>query len=140
MALGNNPFFLKRTKEKLEKDRKEYDTWSFPYGFKQREKIEVILHQLNPEEPKQQNFMGFLLCKELYEKHLKITGSSEQAIEILMGGELLNKSILKRGDVAPYIALVLADAKIDERCEYPSVEEIKRRAQELEKPKSGKVE
>ena len=74
----------------------------------------------------------FLTCKELYTSALKKGATTVEAIELVKNKQKKYKWIIKKKEVSTYIALVLADAKIDEQCAYPNAYEIRRRAQRME--------
>ena len=45
--------FLFKSKEQAERDKRELEAASYPYGAAQREKLEALLEALLPEEPEQ---------------------------------------------------------------------------------------
>jgi len=132
MALGDFNLFSWKSKAAREKESREYEQWAFPYGAKQREKLTALMSELCPKEPPEFMLMSFLTCKELYGNCLEKTGSSRDAIEILVVREKKYKNIIKKTEMTRYIALVLADAKIDENCEYETAQEIQARISELD--------
>ena len=137
MALGNfSSLFTWKSKAAQEKEQEEYAGWAFPYGDKQREKLQVLLLALYPKESIPTTLIPFLTCKELYEGILKKVSSCNEAVDTMINEQKKYKSIIKKKDMATYVALVLADAEIDERCEYPSADEIRARAQELKNHRS----
>ena len=133
MALGNSGLFSWKSKETIEREAKEYETWAFPYGQEQRDKLEALVREVVPKGHVPFALMGFLTCKELYEKHLKQTESSDKATDILINVEKKYMQIIKKKEMTTFLALVLADAEIDERCEYPSAVEIHESIEKLEK-------
>jgi hypothetical protein len=46
--------------------------------------------------------------------------------------------LVRKEDMSMFLALVLADADIDERCEYPSADEINIKVQELNAMKKSR--
>jgi len=132
MALGEFALFTWKSKATQEKEQEEYAKWAFPFGDEQREKLQALLLAVYPKESVPTTLIPFLTCKELYEGVLKKAASSDEAIDALINKQKKYKRIIKKKDMTTYIALVLADAVIDERCEYPAAEAIRARAQELE--------
>ena len=62
--------FLFKSKEQAERDKRELEAASYPYGAAQREKLEALLEALLPEEPEQLRRTIFLLVKRAYAKDL----------------------------------------------------------------------
>ena len=60
--------FLFKSKEQAERDKRELEAASYPYGDAQREKLEALLEALLPEEPEQLRRTIFLLVKRAYAK------------------------------------------------------------------------
>ena len=132
MALGEFTLFSWKSKDTQEKEQEEYAKWAFPYGETQREKLQALLLSVYPKESIPTTLIPFLTCKELYEGILKKAGSQEEALDTMINKQKKYKRIIKKKDMVTYIALVLADAGIDEQCEYPDANEIIERAKELE--------
>ena len=132
MALGEYAIFTWKSKSTQEREQEEYDKWAFPYGEKQRDKLQELLLSVYPKESIPTTLIPFLTCKELFEGIRKKSASREEAIDVLINKQKKYKQILKKKDMTTYIALVLADADVDERCEYPAADEIRERARELE--------
>jgi len=133
MALGEYTLFTWKSKATQEREQEEYEKWAFPYGEKQREKLQALLLSVYPKETIPTTLIPFLTCKELFELTVKKSGSRESAIDLLINKQKKYKQILKKKDMTTYLALVLADANIDENCGYPSAEEIFARASELDR-------
>ena len=132
MALGEFAIFTWKSKSAQEREQEEYDKWAFPYGEKQRDKLQALLLSLYPKESIPTTLIPFLTCKELFEGIMKKSASRDEAIDVLINKQKKYKQILKKKDMTTYIALVLADADIDERCEYPDADEIRARTRELD--------
>ena len=133
MALGDSSMFSWKSRETRDREQKEYALWAFPHGPEQRAKLEALLRELRPKERKEFVMMGFLTSKELYERYLKDLGSREEALHHMINEEKKYKQIVRRDDMTTYLAVVLADAEIDERCEYPGADEINKSIRELDK-------
>ena len=132
MALGDFNLFSFKSKEQSEREQEEYNEWAFPHGPKQRENFEQLLRELLPKVDMPFALMGFLTCKELYERYLKKLGSSEQAVEALLNKDRGYKGIIKKKEMPRCIALVLADAQVDESCLYPSADELRNSIEKIE--------
>ena len=134
--LNNNGIFgmfTWKNKETREKEQDEYAKWAFPYGEKQKKSLIALLLSIFPKETASTTLVPFLTCKELYETALKKSESIDDAVSAMINTKMRYKSIIGKKDMSTYLALVLADENIDERCEYPSAEEIRKKAAELEK-------
>ena len=133
MALGEFSMFSWKSRESRDREQKEYSRWAFPHGPEQRVNLEALLRELRPKERKEFVMMGFLTSKELYERYLADLGSREEALDYMINVEKKYKQIVSRDDMTTFLAVVLADAEVDESCEYPSVDEINQSIQELDK-------
>ena len=127
MALGEYSFLTWKSKAAQESEQKEYAKWAFPFGEKQREKLQALLLSVFPGESVPGTLIPFLTCKELYENIKQKTGSQEEAVDALINKQKKYKQLIKKKDMATYVALVLADADIDEQCNYPPADEIRAR-------------
>ena len=132
MALGEYSIFSWKSKSTQEKEQAEYEKWAFPYGEKQRENLQALLLSVYPKESVPTTLIPFLTCKELYESVLKNSGNRDEALDILINKQKKYKRIISKKAMTTYIALVLADADIDEGCEYPDADYIRQRAVELD--------
>jgi len=133
MALDDFNMFSWKNRATQQKEQEEYARWAFPYGQQQRDNLEILMRSLYPKESLPSMLIPFLTCKELYEGYLKTGGSSEEAIKTLMNKTRKHKHLVKKKNLTTYAALVLADAVLDNQCTYPSADEIRAWAQELEK-------
>jgi hypothetical protein len=133
MALGEYTIFSWKNKATQEREQTEYAKWAFPYGETQRENLQALLLSVYPKETVPTTLIPFLTCKELYEGILKKSASRDEALDILINKQKKYKRIIRKNDMTMYLALVLADAETDERCEYPTADEIRASAQALEK-------
>jgi len=132
MALGDFNFFSWKSKEQREREQEEYNEWAFPHGLEQRENFEKLLGEMFTKSDLPFAMMGFLTCKELYERYLKKYNSSERAVNILLNEDKGYRNIIKKKEMPRCIALVLADAQVDESCAYPTVEELRKSIAEIE--------
>ena len=132
MALGEFTLFTWKSKAVQQKEQETYEKWAFPYGQKQRDALQKLLFEVYPKESVPTTLIPFLTCKELYEGILAKAGSRENAVDLMINKQKKYKQIIKKKTMSTYLALVLADADIDEQCEYPPVEEVLARAKEFD--------
>lgn len=126
-----------KSREQEEREFQAFSENSFPYGQPQRDKIEELLSQLFPKEKKQFTMMLFLLGKQYYHGYgLR----NEQDYQGLTQEERLNiaaKSLSRqltgkhRKSLTTYLALIAADAQVDENLLYPTAQEIQEQARAL---------
>ena len=133
MALGEFQLFQWKSKATQQTEMEQYEKWAFPRGGKQRENLQALLLSIFPKGSVATTLIPFLTCKELYEGLLKKTGGRESAVDTLINTQKKYKRIINKKEMPIYIALVLADANVDDSCEYPTAEEIRAHTQELEK-------
>ena len=133
MALGEYQIFTWKSRAAQDKEQEDYEKWAFPFGESQRENLRVLLRAVYPKVSLPAVLIPFLTCKELYESILKKTGSCDATLDTLINKQKKYKRIIGKKHMTTYIALVQADARIDERCEYPSAAEICASARELDK-------
>ena len=138
MGLGDIKFLQFKSKEQLAREAAEYEAWAFPYGEKQKEALTSRLKELKPKESQQLILIAFLTVKELYEAAVKDTESEENAIRNLFAKAKRYKQIVRPNDLSMYIAVAIADAAIDENCEYPAADELQERIGEIEKLRTKK--
>jgi len=133
MALGEFQLFTWKSRATQQKEQESYEKWAFPYGQKQRDALQKLLFDVYPKESVPTTLIPFLTCKELYEGFLAKAGSRDGAIDTMINKQKKYKQIIKKKVMPIYLALVLADADIDEQCVYPTAEEIFTRAHELDR-------
>jgi len=132
MALGEFKMFQFKSREQREKEEHEYAVWAFPYGDLQRENLTALIRELKPKESVPIFLTSFLTCKEIYESTLQKSESRENTIEKMLNEIKRYNQLIRPKEMPMYLALVLVDKDIDERCEYPPIDVIKAKIQELE--------
>jgi len=132
MALGDINWFSFKSSATAKKEQEAYAKWAFPFGQEQRDNLEKLLKDIFPKEPTPVLLIPFLTCKELYEEIFDKVGSTDAAIDAMINKQKSYKQILKKKTLTIYLALVLADAEIDELCKYPSADQVLKKAEELE--------
>jgi hypothetical protein len=124
MALGDISLFSWKSKAQQEKEQDDYAKWAFPYGQAQRDKLVKLMLEVFPKESETTTLIPFLTCKELYTKFCKTPDLYDYAISKLL--EMKNyKRLIRKKDMPLYVALVVADARVDENLNYPTAEEIR---------------
>lgn len=129
--------FVFKTAKQRERDAKKFDRWAFPYGEPQREKLKEIIKQLLPKEDPKAAMAVYLMGRQAYRGSFKDDAedlaerTEAQKIKAL-DYQLSTQLFGRYKKFFPYYkVLVLADAQVDETLNYPSVEELRRRAEEI---------
>jgi len=132
MSRDISDLFSWKSRATRERDAQEFEAWALPHGQKQRENLEALLRTLNPKEKISMSVYLFLTCKELYADAVKRTGSREAATDYILNKGKINRRLISPKEITTFLACVLADAEIDERCEYPSADEVRAHIAELD--------
>lgn len=137
--------FLFKSKEERERESRDMEASSYPFGKKQRQTVLVLLKELLPEEPEALAQTIFLIGKRAYrqDKERAVYDPALPLNERLPGTfRVLGKQLFgrHREKMPRYLALILADDEVDETLRYPSKTELLCMAQELAPlcPKSKK--
>jgi len=138
MAFGEFKMFQFKSRQQREREEREYAAWAFPHGDLQKENLTKLMSEIRPKESSKMLLFSFLSCKEIYKEKLEVSGSREEAIEKFLDSAKNYRQLFKKTDLTMYLALVLADAETDERCEYPPADEIRARILELEESRKSK--
>lgn len=131
MALDEIPILTWKSKKKRAKEMADYEKWAFPYGEQQRENLIALLLEVFPGETVPTTMIPFLTCKELFDTAQE-TREHDDAIDAMINRQISYKKIIRKKDMATYLALVLVDAQVDETLQYPSADEVRKRAAMLE--------
>ena len=129
--------FVFKTAKQRERDAKKFDRWAFPYGLPQREKVIAIIHELLPKEDPKAALALFLIGRQAYRGSFKddpedLAERTEERKLRALDYQLSEQLFGRYKKYIPYYkALVLADAQVDETLNYPSIEELRRMAEEL---------
>ena len=133
MVFGEHGLFSFKNKATIEREQEEYAAWAFPYGQKQRDTLEALLLEVFPKKKAISTVLiPFLTCKELYEGAMAKNGALDKTVTELMKKQKNYSQIIKSKDMCTFIALVIADADVGESCEYPTADEIRASALEIE--------
>lgn len=128
MALGELNFFMWKSKAQLKEEEETYEKWAFPYGQPQRDRLVKLMREVFPKENDATVLIPFLTCKELYTKICKTPDLADYAIRKLLVDVKKYKKIIRKNEMPLYVALVVADSKINDTLEYPTAEQIKEMA------------
>lgn len=128
MALGEINFFVWKSKAQQKEEEANYEKWAFPYGQPQREKLVKLMLEIFPKESEATVLIPFLTCKELYTKLCKTPDLADYAIGKLLTDVKKYKRIIRKHEMPLYVALVVADSRINDKLEYPTAEQIKEMA------------
>ena len=131
--------FTFKTAKQREREARNFDRWAFPYGLEQREKLVQILKALLPKEDPKAALAVYLMGREAYRGSFKEVDDAEDLAERTEERKLraldytLKEQLFGRYKkfIPYYKVLVLADSQVDETLNYPSVEELRRRAEEI---------
>jgi hypothetical protein len=127
--IGDGTFYIWKSKSQQKQEQEDYEKWAFPYGAAQREKLVSLLLKVFPKENEATTLIPFLTCKELYGKLAKTPDLADYAINKLLTDIKKYKRIIRKNEMPLYVALVVADSRIDEKLEYPTPEQIKEMAE-----------
>ncbi len=126
-----------KSREQEEREFQAFSENSFPYGQPQRDKVEELLSQLFPKEKKQFTMMLFLLGKQYYHgyglRNEQDYQGYTQEERLNIAAKSLNRQLTgkHRKSLTTYLALIAADAQVDEKLLYPTAQEIQEQARAL---------
>ena len=132
-------WFSLKSPEQRAKEMREYERWAFPFGQAQREMIFDILKELLPEEDPKMAMTVYLTGREGYRGSVY---ADPEEIALRTEEEKLRRTVKAVAPHLPnrkskkflsrYVALIAADGKMGENLSYPSVEQLRKTAEELE--------
>ncbi len=137
--MGVMDWFVIKSREERAADERRYKRFAFPYGEAQRKEIERLISGLMPSEPSDTAMAVYLMGREGYLGSYKMDEEDRAARseEEKRAGciRILKRQLQGRHKklLPYYMALILADADIDEELRYPDEEELRKRAEELGK-------
>jgi hypothetical protein len=133
MALGDLSIFSWKSRKKQSNEAAEYEIWAFPHGSAQREKLQALLLEVFPKETAATALITFLTARELFEGFCKAPDLEDYAIDRMLNGVKKYKHIIRKKEMPLYVALVLANARIDADINYPTADDIRAKATQLER-------
>ena len=128
------PFLSMKSKKEREREEREFSHWAFPYGSQQQERLRRLMRELFPREAPELAMMCYLTAREVYlDKYGDYEDDPDfdpeaEALRVLAKGSVRPP----RGDIPVYVALIVADAQVDENLAYPTREEILAIAKKLQ--------
>ena len=132
-------WFTFKTAKQRAREEKQFARWAFPYGDAQKEKILQIIKELLPKEDPKAALSVFLMGREAYRGSFRddpedlaerTQENQMKALDQILTNQLFGRY---KKFIPYYKALILADLDVDETLKSPSVEELRRRAEELMK-------
>lgn len=130
--------FIIKTPQQREADSRRYDRWAFPFGEKQKDCIANLLQQLLPDENTRSAMAVYLIGREGYLGHYqadpKDLEDRSETQKIQEAYHKLKKQLPgpHRKKLSRYMSLILADAQVDDRLIYPSLDELQQTAAQLD--------
>ena len=119
-------FFTIKTPWQRKKEQEEYNQWAFPYGQAQLDAVKALILELMPDE-KSTGIAVYLIGREAYqsaEGHAPLDAAYDAMSPMLSGKH--------RKKLPLFLALVEADAYIDESLQYPDAQAIRDAAKRME--------
>ena len=127
MVLGFNRF--ETSKEKQER-LDAYNLSIFPYGDKQKEKILEILKYFYPKTKNQELTYNYIITKEEVDD-INVFELEQKELKKMI--KYLKRCYMGKVDnICNFIVLAYIDINIDENSNYPNVEELKIKINQLE--------
>lgn len=129
-------FTFKSAKQRA-REEKQFARWAFPYGEPQKEKVLELIRQLLPKEDPKAAMAVFLMGREALRGSFKddpedLAERTEQNKMAALDATLATQLFGRYKKFIPYYkVLILADLQVDETLNYPSVEELRQRAEQL---------
>lgn len=124
---------LFKTKEQREEDLKHYYAWAYPFGDEHKVKIEELIHNFVSDEDPKFAVYNYLVTRQQLAPSTydgKYVVSEDKFKSVI---KKLKKDVVSKGkkNMHKYMALVEADLVIDENFNYPSLEQLENRANEI---------
>ena len=124
--MGFTDWFAFRTKAQKQAEARRYAHWACPYGEEQRQKLTALLAAILPQEGAQLGMTCYLSGREAYHGGTQPpdaaadpdTAEEKRIRAAKKLRRLLQGRISK--EMALYLALIEADAQIDEQLCYPA--------------------
>lgn len=133
MGVFDNWFTFKSPQQR-EYEERMYKLWAYPYGDKQKEILDNLIHEFIDEEDKQFSIYNYLVCRQaLYPIDSdRVELSDEDYINAYKGIKKQLNDISKKL-IHKYLAIIEADLNIDEELNYPSIIDLENRSNEIKK-------
>ncbi len=126
-------WFTFKSSEQIDAEKLKYKNWAYPYGDMQKEKIDNLIHELIPEEDPKFAVFNYLVCRQTFYPLDFNEIPSISTDDFIAAHNTIKKKFnpLSKKIVYKYMALVEADLKVNEELNYPSIDELRNRAQEI---------
>ena len=135
--MGFGEWFTFKSAKQRAREEKQFARWAFPYGDAQKAKVDEIIRQLLPKEDPRSGMAVFLMGRQAYRGSFKDDPEdlAERTAQDQMAAldKMLEQQLFGRYKkfIPYYKVLGLADLEVDETLNYPSVEELRRRAEAM---------
>ena len=122
--MGFTDWFAFRTKAQKQAEARQYAHWACPYGEEQRQKLAALLAVILPQEGAQLGMTCYLVGREAYHGGTQpldaATAPDTVAEKRIRAAKKLRRLLQGRIgiEMARYLALIEADAQVDERLCY----------------------
>lgn len=135
--MGVFRWFSYRSPRQEKREARKYDKWAFPYGEAQQGEVQRLLQELLPGEVPRIAMARYLIGREGY------LGDYDEAPEDREGvtrqdsrrsaAVLLRRQVSCATDqeLGLYLALIEADAAVDETLTYPTADQLRAAGREL---------
>lgn len=137
--MGFADWFAIKSARQREMERRKYEKWAYPYGDAQKDMLLKIIRELLPEEKDSMVMAIYLLGKEGYQGHydedMEFLQERKEEEKVAQAVHKMNPFLTGRqkNRIYRYLALIQADGQIDENLNYPTIQQLRQQAQELEK-------
>lgn len=126
--------YIFKSRIPTENELEGYYRWAYPYGDTHKEKINELISKVLPDEEKEIAIYNYLITRQelapkLYEGPVKVETETFALALKKLKKQFYSKS---KKNIYKYFSLVETDLKIDDNLDYPSVEDIINRAEEIE--------
>lgn len=124
---------LFKTKEQRDTDINNYYEWAYPYGEEHKKKIDELVRKFVTDEDPKYAIYNYLVCRQYLAPHRYEGKYVVENDEFIFASKKLKKDYIAKGRKAmhKYMALVEADLMIDENFNYPSLEQLEARANQI---------
>ncbi len=129
-------FFAIKTPRQRREEERIYGLWAFPYGEAQKEKVGQLLKALLPREDKGMALAIYLMGREGYRNDCPLKEPTEPGEDPFAAAAGALRSALPRNlreQIPLYLALIEADAGVDENLNYPTAETLRETAATLQR-------
>lgn len=123
-----------KSSEEIKREREEYDAKAFPFGEKEKEIVTNILKELFKDEYDDIALFNYLIARQEAFRHLDNTNRVITEDGIIQTYKTLKKTVRRKFEDHKklYIALAEANLFIDENLNFPSIEQLTKRAEEIQ--------